>query len=78
MFRGKILGNFFHQDFLVSGIIIIFTYNIKTNSIMKTKTLETIFTVWAIGVGVMAFTGIVLAIFHIANGDITSTASFEF
>lgn len=45
---------------------------------MKTKTLETIFTVWAIGVGAMAFTGIVLTIFHIANGDIGSTASFEF
>lgn len=45
---------------------------------MKTKTLETIFTVWAIGVGAMAFTGIVLTIFHVASGDISSTASFEF
>jgi len=45
---------------------------------MKTKTLETIFTVWAIGVAAMAFTGIVLTIFHIANGDIHSTAAFEF
>ena len=43
-----------------------------------TKTFETILTIWAIGVGIMAFTGIILAIFHMVNGDINSTASFEF
>ena len=45
---------------------------------MKTKTFETIFTVWTIGISAIAFAGIVLTIFHIANGDIGSTASFEF
>jgi len=45
---------------------------------MKTKTLETIFTVWAIGVGIVAVTGVVIVLYHLITGDISATASFEF
>ena len=45
---------------------------------MKAKALETIFKVWTIGVGMVAVTGVVIALYHLIIGDISATASFEF
>ena len=45
---------------------------------MKAKALETIFKVWTIGVALIAVTGVLIAVYHLAIGDISATASFEF
>lgn len=45
---------------------------------MKTSALEIGFKVWAIGLGALAFTGIVITIFNLITGNYCATASFEF
>jgi hypothetical protein len=50
----------------------------KTKIIMKTSAFEIGFKVWSIGLGVLAFTGIAIAVFNLITGNYCSTASFEF
>jgi hypothetical protein len=45
---------------------------------MKTSAFEIGFKVWSIGLGVLAFTGIAIAVFNLITGNYCSTASFEF
>ena len=45
---------------------------------MKLKALEMTMSVWGIGLGLLAFVGITIAIFNLISGNFVGTASFEF
>ena len=45
---------------------------------MKLKALEMTMSVWGIGLGLLAFVGIIIAIFNLISGNFVGTASFEF
>jgi len=45
---------------------------------MKDLILTRVFQVWAIGTGLLAASGLVVAIFNLVTGNYTGTASFEF
>jgi hypothetical protein len=59
--------------------VVIFTYNLKTKDNMKKEiVIERVFQVWAIGLGIVAVVGVVVAVGHLINGDVSSTTAFEF
>ena len=45
---------------------------------MKSSAVEITFKVWAIGLGIIAFGGILISIFNVIVGNYVGTASFEF
>jgi hypothetical protein len=45
---------------------------------MKESAFEMAFRVWSIGLGVLAFVGITIAVFNLLTGNYCDTASFEF
>ena len=45
---------------------------------MKSSAVEITFKVWAIGLGIIAFGGILISIFNVIIGNYVGTASFEF
>ena len=45
---------------------------------MKSSAVEITFKIWAIGLGIIAFGGILISIFNVIVGNYVGTASFEF